>query len=31
VGWFTPMEAAALGLAEDTAEVVRMGFEKAKV
>ncbi len=30
VGWFTAVEAAALGLAEDTAEVVRMGFEKAK-
>jgi hypothetical protein len=31
VGWFTPVEAAALGLAEDTAEVVRLGFEKAGV
>jgi len=31
VGWFTAVEAGALGLAEDTAEVVRMGFEKAKV
>jgi 8-oxo-dGTP diphosphatase len=30
VGWFTPVETAALGLAEDTAEVVRMGFEKVK-
>jgi 8-oxo-dGTP diphosphatase len=29
VRWFTAKEAAQLGLAEDTAEVVRLGFEKA--
>jgi 8-oxo-dGTP diphosphatase len=30
VRWFTPAEAGKLGLADDTAEVVRLGFEKAK-
>ncbi|HEV3205799.1 MAG TPA: NUDIX hydrolase [Terriglobales bacterium] len=29
VRWFTPSEAAKLPLAEDTAEVVRLAFEKA--
>ena len=29
VRWFTPAEAAELALAEDTAEVVRLGFQKA--
>jgi 8-oxo-dGTP diphosphatase len=29
VCWFTAADAAELGLAEDTAEVVRLGFEKA--
>jgi 8-oxo-dGTP diphosphatase len=29
VRWFTPSEAAELPLAEDTAEVVRLGFQKA--
>jgi 8-oxo-dGTP diphosphatase len=29
VRWFTAKEAADLGLADDTAEVVRLGFEKA--
>ncbi len=29
VRWFTPTEAAKLGLAEDTAQVIRLGFEKA--
>lgn len=28
VGWFTREKAAELGLAEDTAEVVRFGFQK---
>ena len=28
VRWFTATEAAQLGLAEDTAEVVRLGFQK---
>jgi 8-oxo-dGTP diphosphatase len=28
--WFTSKEAGELGLAEDTAEVVRLGLEKAK-
>jgi 8-oxo-dGTP diphosphatase len=28
VRWFTATEAAGLGLAEDTADVVRLGFEK---
>jgi hypothetical protein len=26
--WFTPAEAGELKLAEDTAEVIRLGFEK---
>jgi 8-oxo-dGTP diphosphatase len=30
VGWFTPAEAAELALAEDTAQVIRKGFEKTK-
>jgi 8-oxo-dGTP diphosphatase len=30
VRWFTPAEVEELGLAEDTAEVIRLGFEKAK-
>jgi|SRR5437879_4481154 len=30
VGWFTPAEIADLGLAEDTAQVIREGFEKVK-
>lgn len=30
VGWFTRQEASELGLAEDTAEVVRLGFERAR-
>jgi 8-oxo-dGTP diphosphatase len=30
VRWFTPAEAAELALAEDTAQVIRQGFEKAK-
>lgn len=30
VRWFTLEEAGQLGLAEDTAEVIRMGLEKAK-
>jgi 8-oxo-dGTP diphosphatase len=29
VRWFTPAEARGLPLAEDTAEVIRMGFEKS--
>jgi 8-oxo-dGTP diphosphatase len=29
VRWFTPAEARELPLAEDTAEVIRMGFDKA--
>jgi 8-oxo-dGTP diphosphatase len=29
VRWFTPTEASELGLAEDTAEVVRLGLQKA--
>ena len=29
VRWFTPAEARGLPLAEDTAEVIRLGFEKA--
>ncbi len=29
VRWFTPAEAGALGLAEDTAEVVQLGFQKS--
>ena len=29
VRWFTPTEAAGLGLPEDTAEVIRLGFQKA--
>ena len=29
VRWFTPAEAGALGLAEDTAEVVKLGFQKS--
>jgi 8-oxo-dGTP diphosphatase len=29
VCWFSPAEAGRLGLAEDTAEVIRLGFEKA--
>jgi 8-oxo-dGTP diphosphatase len=29
VRWFTATEAAELGLAEDTADVVRLGFQKA--
>jgi len=29
VRWFTPAEARELPLAEDTAEVIRMGFEKS--
>lgn len=29
VRWFTPAEAAGLPLAEDTAEVIRLGFEKS--
>jgi len=28
VRWFTPAEAEQLELAEDTAEVVRLGFQK---
>jgi 8-oxo-dGTP diphosphatase len=31
VRWFTPQEAGALSLPEDTAEVIRLGFDKAKV
>lgn len=31
VRWFTPVEAGKLGLAEDTAEVVRLGFDKSRV
>ena len=31
VRWFTPAEAGKLGLAEDTAEVVRLGFEKSRI
>jgi len=30
VHWFTPSEAAKLPLAQDTAEVVRLAFEKAR-
>jgi 8-oxo-dGTP diphosphatase len=30
VRWFTPDEIADLGLAEDTAQVIREGFEKVK-
>jgi 8-oxo-dGTP diphosphatase len=30
VRWFTPAEAGELKLAEDTAEVIRLGFEKLK-
>jgi 8-oxo-dGTP diphosphatase len=30
VRWFTPKEAGALNLPKDTAEVIRMGFDKAK-
>jgi 8-oxo-dGTP diphosphatase len=30
VNWFTLAETAGLGLAEDTAEVIRLGLEKAK-
>ena len=30
VRWFTPPEAAELGLPEDTAQVIRQGFEKVK-
>lgn len=30
VHWFTPAEAAKLPLAQDTAEVVRLAFEKAR-
>jgi ADP-ribose pyrophosphatase YjhB (NUDIX family) len=30
VRWFTPEEAAALPLAEDTAQVIRQAFEKTK-
>jgi 8-oxo-dGTP diphosphatase len=30
VGWFTPLEIDGLGLAEDTAQVIRQGFEIAK-
>jgi 8-oxo-dGTP diphosphatase len=30
VRWFTPAEATELALAEDTAEAIRQGFEKAK-
>jgi ADP-ribose pyrophosphatase YjhB (NUDIX family) len=30
VRWFTEQEAAELGLAEDTANVVRLGFERAQ-
>ena len=29
VRWFTPDEAAGLGLAEDTTAVIRLGFQKA--
>ena len=29
VRWFTPAEAGQLGLAEDTAEVVQLGFQKS--
>ncbi|MGC2185735.1 MAG: NUDIX hydrolase [Terriglobales bacterium] len=29
VRWFTPAEAGELGLAEDTAEVVQLGFQKS--
>ena len=29
VRWFTPAESAKLGLAADTAQVIRLGFEKA--
>jgi 8-oxo-dGTP diphosphatase len=29
VRWFTPEEIGALGLPEDTAEVIRLGFERA--
>ena len=29
VRWFTPTEVAGLGLPEDTAEVIRLGFQKA--
>ena len=28
VRWFTPAEVAELGLAEDTAQVIRQGFKK---
>ena len=30
VGWFTPAEVARFALAKDTAEVIRLGFEKVK-
>jgi 8-oxo-dGTP diphosphatase len=30
VRWFTPAEARTLALAEDTAEVIRLGFDKAR-
>ena len=30
VRWFTPAEARGLPLAEDTAEVIRLGFEKSE-
>ncbi len=30
VCWFTPAEAGALNLPEDTAEVIRLGFQKAE-
>ncbi len=30
VRWFSPEEAGALALPEDTAEVIRLGFDKAK-
>ena len=29
VRWFTPAEAAQVALPEDTAEVIRLGFQKA--
>ena len=29
VRWFTPAEAGELGLAEDTAEVIQLGFQKS--
>ena len=31
VRWFTPAEAGELGLPKDTAEVVRLGFQKSQL